>query len=118
MRAFFTLIVALLLGGATAGTAVALPQAAAAVAPADPSAAYYFILGRHLEDERKVDEAIAAHKKAIALAPDSAEVRAELAALYARQDRARKHSKRRNLRSSAIPTIAKPTGSSAPYTRP
>jgi tetratricopeptide (TPR) repeat protein len=89
MRAFFTLIVALLLGGATAGTAVALPQAAAAVAPADPSAAYYFILGRHLEDERKVDEAIAAHKKAIALAPDSAEVRAELAALYARQDRAR-----------------------------
>jgi len=47
------------------------------------------MLGRHLEDERKVEDAIAAHKKAIALAPDSAEVRAELAALYARQDRAR-----------------------------
>jgi tetratricopeptide (TPR) repeat protein len=89
MRAFFTVIMTLLLGGATAGGAAAMPQAAAAVSPADASAAYYFILGRHLEDERKVDEAIAAHKKAIALAPDSAEVRAELAALYARQDRAR-----------------------------
>ena len=47
------------------------------------------MLGRHLEDQQKVDEAIAAHQKAIALVPDSAELRAELAALYARQDRAR-----------------------------
>ena len=66
-----------------------MPQPAPAASPTSESAAYYFILGRHLEDERKVDEAIAAHKKAIALAPESAEVRAELAALYARQDRAR-----------------------------
>jgi tetratricopeptide (TPR) repeat protein len=48
---------------------------------------YYFLVGRHLEGEGKVDEAIAAHQQAIALAPDSAELRAELAALYARQDR-------------------------------
>ena len=53
-----------------------------------PSAGYFFLLGRHLESEGKVDEAIAAHKRAIALEPSSAELRAELAALYARQDRA------------------------------
>jgi len=35
-----------------------------------------------------VDEAIAAHKQAIGLEPASAELKAELAALYARQDRA------------------------------
>ena len=59
-------------------------------APAGPQdgPAYYFVLGRHLEGEGKVDEAIAAHKQAIALAPDSAELRAELAGLYARNDRA------------------------------
>ena len=50
--------------------------------------AYYFLLGRHLEGEGKVDEAIAAHKQAIALAPKSAELRAELAGLYARNDKA------------------------------
>ena len=36
-----------------------------------------------------MDEAIAAHKQAIALAPASAELRAELAGLYARNDRAK-----------------------------
>jgi tetratricopeptide (TPR) repeat protein len=49
---------------------------------------YYFILGRYLEGEGKLEEAIAAHKQAIALAPGSAELRAELAGLYARNDRA------------------------------
>ena len=53
-----------------------------------PSAGYFFLLGRHLESEGKVDEAIAAHKRAIGLEPASAELKAELAALYARQDRA------------------------------
>lgn len=59
-------------------------------APAEPAptAGYYFLLGRHLEMEGKVDEAIAAHKQAIGLEPSSAELKAELAALYARQDRA------------------------------
>jgi tetratricopeptide (TPR) repeat protein len=52
------------------------------------TAGYYFLLGRHLESQGKVDEAIAAHHKAIDMDPDSAELRAELAALYARQDRA------------------------------
>jgi tetratricopeptide (TPR) repeat protein len=58
--------------------------------PADaPNASYYFLLGRHLEGNGKIDDAIAAFKKAIELEPESAEPRAELAALYARADKPR-----------------------------
>ena len=68
------------------------PQAAGAQTPSTdvqpPGAGYFFMLGRHLETEGKIDEAIAAHKRAIELEPASAELKAELAALYARQDRA------------------------------
>jgi len=46
-------------------------------------------MGRYLEGAGKVDDAVAAFKKAIELDPRSAEPRAELAALYARQDKAR-----------------------------
>ena len=49
---------------------------------------YYFLLGRYLEGEGKIDEAAAALRKAIDLDPKSAEPRAELAALFARADRA------------------------------
>src|SRR5215471_12274085 len=52
-------------------------------------APYYFLLGRYLEGEGKVDEAVTAIHRAIDLDPKSAEPRAELAALYARQDKAR-----------------------------
>src|SRR3954470_9743810 len=73
-----------------AGSASAAPaQRQASSTTAEPTAAYYFMLGRHFEDLDKVDEAIAAHQKAIALEPQSAELRAELAGLYARQDRLR-----------------------------
>ena len=90
MRAFLLVIAGVVLSGSGAGPAVAaMPQVRAAAPPAEASAEYYFMLGRHLEDERKIEDAISAHKKAIALAPDSAELRAELAALYARQDRVR-----------------------------
>ncbi len=71
---------------------VLLPLTAAAAqaqAPAADSAGYYFLLARHLESTRKISEAIDALRKAIDLAPESAELRAELAAIYARQDRAR-----------------------------
>jgi tetratricopeptide (TPR) repeat protein len=61
-------------------------QAPAAQAPED--AAYFFLLGRYLEGSGKIDEAVAAFRKAIALEPKSAEPRAELAGLYARQDKA------------------------------
>jgi tetratricopeptide (TPR) repeat protein len=61
--------------------------------PPQPAAAgelptYYFLLGRFLEGEGKIDEAAAALRKAAELDPASAEPRAELAALYARADRA------------------------------
>lgn len=83
MRPFCFVLVFL----AAAGTG---PADAAAQGPAqgDAGAGYYFLLGRHLEDEGKVDEAIAAHQRAIALQPDSAELRAELAGLYLRQNKA------------------------------
>lgn len=84
MRAFLILLSSVCLGG----VATASPQRTPAPS-SDATASYYFMLGRHLEDQQKIDEAIAAHQKAIALAPASAELRAELAALYARQDRAR-----------------------------
>ena len=50
----------------------------AASAPAD-SAAYFFLLGRYHESQGESEKAVDAHKKAIALAPESAELRAELA---------------------------------------
>jgi tetratricopeptide (TPR) repeat protein len=86
MRPFFIFIASALI----AGSASALPVQRPSTTPsAEPSPSYYFMLGRHLEDLDKIDDAIAAHQKAIALAPQSAELRAELAALYARQDRVR-----------------------------
>jgi tetratricopeptide (TPR) repeat protein len=59
------------------------------LAPGEATAGYYFLLARRLEDDGKTDAAITALKKAIDLAPESAEVRAELAGIYARHDRAR-----------------------------
>ena len=66
--------------------------APAEVRQAQPAAAddssYLFLLGRRLEGEGRIDEAIAAHKRAIALDPKSAELRAELAGVYERQNNA------------------------------
>lgn len=85
MRAFLVLVSSVCLGG----VAAASPQQRPSSQSQDAPASYYYMLGRHLEDQQKIDEAIAAHQKAISLAPESAELRAELAALYARQERAR-----------------------------
>src|SRR4051812_5750013 len=85
MRPFLIVVTSFLI----AGSASAAPAQRQASPSAEPTAAYYFMLGRHLEDLDKVDDAIAAHQKAIALEPQSAELRAELAGLYARQDRLR-----------------------------
>jgi tetratricopeptide (TPR) repeat protein len=57
--------------------------------PTDALPAYYFLLGRHLEDQGRIDDAIAAHRRAIELKPHSAELRAELAGLYSRHERVR-----------------------------
>ena len=58
---------------------------------ADPVAgAYYeFMLARQLEDRGDIDGAIAALRRAMALHPASADLPAELSALYARQSRVR-----------------------------
>jgi tetratricopeptide (TPR) repeat protein len=61
-------------------------------APAPPPAkvaeAYYqFLLARHLESNGDVDGAIAAYKRAIAMDPTSAEIPAQLAALYLGESR-------------------------------
>jgi tetratricopeptide (TPR) repeat protein len=60
-------------------------QSPGAVAP--DTAPYFFLLGRYYESKGEIDKAIASHKTALDLDPASAEVRAELAGLYARQDR-------------------------------
>ena len=64
------------------------PAAAQPAAAASGDAGYYFLLGRRHESMGDVDKAVAAYKQALTLAPNSAELRAELAGLYARQDRA------------------------------
>jgi predicted Zn-dependent protease len=90
MRPFSIALVLAALAGpfSPAPARAAVPQAPQ-VAPADATAGYYFMVARRLEDDGKTDAAITALKKAIELAPDSAEVRAELAGIYARHDRAR-----------------------------
>jgi tetratricopeptide (TPR) repeat protein len=50
--------------------------------------AYHFLLARHLESTGRIPEAIAEMRRAIELDPKSAALRAELAGLYARQDKA------------------------------
>ena len=66
----------------------AAPAATQPAAAAAGDAGYYFLLGRRHESMGDVDKAVAAYKQALTLAPNSAELRAELAGLYARQDRA------------------------------
>ncbi len=85
MRSFPAALALVLLSAPLGAAQAPVPSGAVADAPAT----YYFMLGRHLEDADKIADAIAAHKKAIELDSGSAELRAELAALYARQDRAR-----------------------------
>jgi tetratricopeptide (TPR) repeat protein len=67
------------------------PASAAPSAQTTPErddAGYQFLLARHLESIGRVEEAIKAYERAIALDSGSAELRAELAGLYARQDNA------------------------------
>jgi len=48
---------------------------------------YLFLQARRLEGEGEIDGALAAHRRALELAPDAAEIHAELAGLFARQNR-------------------------------
>jgi tetratricopeptide (TPR) repeat protein len=64
--------------------------AAAQVQPVDSIAEAYtqFMMAHRLEEDNNVDGAIAAYKRAITLDPKSADIVAELADLYLRQNRA------------------------------
>ena len=105
-QAMIHLLVALCLGTGTAlagsAGAVALRGAAQATSPQKSAAtptpstpsrlaeAYYqFLLGRYEESEGEIDAAIKAYQQAALLDPGSAEIQAELASVYARQNRAR-----------------------------
>jgi tetratricopeptide (TPR) repeat protein len=73
---------------------VLAPAAVAAAQPTPHSSAtatarayYQFMLGRHLESDGEIDQAVAAYREAARLDPHSAEIRAEIAGLYARQGR-------------------------------
>lgn len=70
--------------GISAGVSAAQPPRAAS---SQGEAYYEFLLGRHLESEGEVDQAIAAYERARRLDPGSAEPPAELAGLYAREGR-------------------------------
>jgi tetratricopeptide (TPR) repeat protein len=82
MRRFLALAAAFALLPASAGAGFTQTPASQR-----ESAAYYFLAAQQYEEDGKIDEAIAALKKAIGLEPKSAELRAQLAGLYARQDR-------------------------------
>jgi tetratricopeptide (TPR) repeat protein len=62
-------------------------QSAPAAPAADGDSYYQFVLGRHLESEGDVEGAIKAFTDAARLDPKSAEILAELASLYARDNR-------------------------------
>lgn len=93
-----------LLTGAHRAEAWAPRPAARQAAPVRPAAArpvpertadrqseayYQFVLGRHLESEGDVDGAVKALREAARLDPKSAEILAELSALYARDNKIR-----------------------------
>lgn len=63
------------------------PAPAVQAAPDRAEAYYLFLRARQLEGEGDIDGAIAAHRRALQLAPGSAEIHAELAGLLARQNR-------------------------------
>jgi tetratricopeptide (TPR) repeat protein len=64
--------------------AVGAPGVALAQAPTDSY--YNFIMGRHLEGDNKVTDALAALERAAAADPRSAEIRAEIASLQYRRN--------------------------------
>src|SRR5438874_2166969 len=79
----------LVLLAAIVSVSASLAEAQPPQPPVDRVAQAYeqFLLGRRSESSDKVDAAIAAYKRAMQLDPTAAEVPAELAALYLRQNR-------------------------------
>jgi tetratricopeptide (TPR) repeat protein len=91
MNLVVSLVVALALPGGGSPADAQQNRAPSAAAPApDPVAQAYeqFLLAHRLDEDDDVEGAIAAYKRAMALDPKSAEIVAELADLYMRQNRA------------------------------
>jgi len=86
----FLLIAGLASGATTLASTGSLPQPAPApgLVPSKAEAYFEFLRGRQLEGEGDIDGAVRALQRAIELDASSGELRAELAALYARQSRA------------------------------
>ena len=83
-------ISALFVAGVVAPGAIAQAQAPSPEPPGldDRAAAYHaFILGRSLDREGEIEEAVAAYRRAAELDPASSGIWAELAGLYARRNR-------------------------------
>jgi Tfp pilus assembly protein PilF len=75
---------------AVAAVVVAAGSPMHAAPQGDRARAYYhFLVARHLAGEAEIDRAAAEFREAARLDPASAEIRAELAALYAREERTR-----------------------------
>ncbi len=76
-----------------AGALALLASAGATAQPAPPAAAssdtayFEFIRGRHLEGQGRLAEALESFERAAAAQPHSAQIRAEIAGLYARQSK-------------------------------
>ena len=85
IRAWF--LAAIVVAAASVPVPAAGQQAGQAPETFNGTAGYHFLLARHYEGLGRIDDAIASLQKAMQLVPASAEIRAELAALYARQDR-------------------------------
>ena len=67
--------------------AVSMPAAAAAQSNKIAEAYAQFLIGHHLEEDDDIEGAVAAYKRAIALDPDAADIAAQLASLYLRQNK-------------------------------
>jgi protein O-GlcNAc transferase len=65
----------------------AASQTAPASSPNVAEAYAQFLLGHHLEEDDDIDGAIAAYKRAMALDPTAADITAQLAGLYLRQNK-------------------------------
>jgi tetratricopeptide (TPR) repeat protein len=73
---------------AAAGLSVSLASAGQTTTDRSAQAYEQFLLARHFEASDNVDAAVAAYKRAMQLDPDAADIPAELAGFYMRQNRA------------------------------